>query len=153
MNNCIDREIAKLQDNLLMIRKAGNWSAEEFGKMIGVTKQTISNLENKKTVMNKTQYIAIRAVLDFEISERSDDTSLAYIVNLCLNSDNLSKEEIKKAQAFVAGASKTGLDSATILGGLAALIGIAAAEALAIVSPTTIGSAGTWPAKILKRNK
>ena len=45
--NCTESEIAKLQDNLLLIRKAGGWSAGEFGDLIGVTKQTISNLENK----------------------------------------------------------------------------------------------------------
>ena len=61
-------DIERLQDNLALIRKAGGWSAEEFGDMIGVTKQTISNLENKKTPLSKTQYIAIRAVLDYEIA-------------------------------------------------------------------------------------
>ena len=82
MKNYTEGEIAKLQDNLLLIRKAGGWSAEEFGDMIGVTKQTISNLENKKTLMSKTQYIAIRAVLDYEMAERPDDKVLISTVNL-----------------------------------------------------------------------
>ena len=69
MGKYSDTDITKLQNNLLLIRNAGGWTAEVFGDMIGVTKQTISNLENKKTEMTKTQYIAIRAVLDYEMEE------------------------------------------------------------------------------------
>ena len=150
MKNFTDNEIAKLQDNLFLIRKAGGWSAEEFGDMIGVTKQTISNLENKKTPMSKTQYIAIRAVLDYEIAERKNDTALTSAVNLFLNSDDLSKDDVKKAQAFVEGATKTGLDTAAIAGGVAALIGIAAVEAIPLFTPALV-EAGTWLAKIMKK--
>ena len=155
MKNYTEGEIAKLQDNLLLIRKAGGWSAEEFGDMIGVTKQTISNLENKKTVMSKTQYIAIRAVLDYEMAERPDDKALISTVNLCLNSSKLSESDIKKAQALVEGATKTGLDNAAMIGGLAALIGMAAAEAIImpLATPAFVGAAGAWLAKIIKSKK
>lgn len=155
MKNYTEGEIAKLQDNLLLIRKAGGWSAEEFGDMIGVTKQTISNLENKKTVMSKTQYIAIRAVLDYEMAERPDDKVLISTVNLCLNSSKLSESDIKKAQAFVEGATKTGLDNAAMIGGLAALIGMAAAEAIImpLATPAFVGAAGALLAKIIKSKK
>lgn len=144
-------EIELLQNNLALIRKAGGWSAEEFGDMIGVTKQTISNLENKKTPMSKTQYIAIRSVLDFEIAERKDDAILSSTVNLCLNSEGLSEDDIKKAQAFVEGAAKIGLDKAAIAGGLVALIGAVAAETVLFpfAAPALAGSA-VWIAKILK---
>lgn len=54
MKNYTEKEITRLQNSLQLIRQAGGWSAEEFGEMIGVTKQTISNLENKKTIMSKT---------------------------------------------------------------------------------------------------
>lgn len=155
MKNYTEYEIKKLQDNLLLIRKAGGWSAEEFGEMIGVTKQTISNLENKKTVMSKTQYIAIRAVLDYEMSDRPEDKTLASAVNLSLNAENLSEDEIKTAQAFIEGATKTGLDNTTMLTGLGALIGVAAAEALLVplASPVVIGAAGAWLAKIIGKKR
>ena len=119
--------------------------------MIGVTKQTISNLENKKTVMSKTQYIAIRAVLDYEIAERKDDQVLASTVNLCLNKENLSEDDRKKAQAFVSGATKAGLDSAAVVAGLATLVGMTAMELLA--SPIVIGATSAWIAKLLKGKK
>jgi len=147
-------EIEQLQDNLALIRKAGGWSAEEFGDMIGVTKQTISNLENKKTPLSKTQYIAIRAVLDYEIAERKDDTVLASTVNICLNSEGLSTDDIRKAQAFVEGATRTGLDKAAMSGGLVALIGAVAAEAiLAPLAAPVLASSTIWIAKLLKKKK
>lgn len=34
-------EIERLQDNLLLIRRAAGWTAEELGDRIGVTRQTI----------------------------------------------------------------------------------------------------------------
>lgn len=142
----------KLQDNLQFIRKAGGWSAQEFGDMIGVTKQTISNLENKKTAMSKTQYIAIRAVLDYEMAKRPDDKVLSSTVNLALNSDDLSEEDRKKAQAFVEGATKTKLDNNALIGGLAAILGAVAAEALTMTLTTTgmISVTEKWLEKILK---
>ncbi len=80
--NILIPDITKLQNNLLLIRNVGGWTAEVFGDMIGVTKQTISNLENKKTEMTKTQYIAIRAVLDYEMEENPNREMLKAAVNL-----------------------------------------------------------------------
>ena len=150
-------EMARLQDNLALIRKAGGQSAEEFGDMIGVTKQTISNLENKKTPLSKTQYIAIRAVLDYEIAERSErgeDTGLASTVNICLNAEGLSQDEIIKAQDFVDCATRTGLDKAAMTAGLVALLGTVAAEAILIpiAGPVLAGST-LWLTKLLKKNR
>lgn len=147
------KEIDKLQNSLSTIRRAGGWTAEEFGDMIGVTKQTISNLETKRSKLSKTQYIAIRAVLDYEISDNPDNTVLASTVKLCLDADNLSDEEVKKAQAFVSGATKAGLESAAIAAGLGALLGIAIAETLfaaPVVIETSIDASVSWLSKLLK---
>lgn len=148
MKNYTEQEITRLQESLQLIRQAGGWSAEEFGEMIGVTKQTISNLENKKTVMSKTQYIAIRAVLDWEVAEREDDSLLASTVDLCLNHENISQEDKLKAQAFVSGAKKTGLDNAAIVAGLAALVGFTAAT-----TPALLPASALWLSKIIKNRK
>lgn len=148
MKNYTEQEITRLQESLQLIRQAGGWSAEEFEEMIGVTKQTISNLENKKTVMSKTQYIAIRAVLDWEVAEREDDSLLASTVDLCLNHENISQEDKLKAQAFVSGAKKTGLDNAAIVAGLAALVGFTAAT-----TPALLPASALWLSKIIKNRK
>ena len=44
-------QIACLQKNLSAVRKIAGWTSEQLGEKIGVTKQTISNLENEKTKM------------------------------------------------------------------------------------------------------
>ena len=48
-----EEEMKRFEDNFLLIRKAVGWSAEEFGDRIGVTRQAINNLENKKNKLPK----------------------------------------------------------------------------------------------------
>lgn len=85
MKKNILKEIDNLQDNLQTIRKVAGWTAEELGDRIGVTKQTISNLENKNTQMTKTQYIALRAIIDYEIMHNPNSDALARVVDVLLN--------------------------------------------------------------------
>lgn len=82
------KEINNLQDNLQTIRKVAGWTAEELGDRIGVTKQTISNLENKNTQMTKTQYIALRAIIDYEIMSNPTSDALARVVEVLLNDES-----------------------------------------------------------------
>jgi transcriptional regulator with XRE-family HTH domain len=154
MNNFTEIEISKLQDNLLVIRKVAGWTTTELGNLIGVTKQTISNLENKKTTMTKTQYIAIRAILDYKISSNTDNIVLAQVVDILLNSDDIPEEEQEKVQntmAFVSGAAEKGLSSTVIVAGMAALLG-----AIGYAMDGTRGavlaltSSPKWLSKILK---
>ena len=142
------KEIKNLQNNLQLIRQAGGWSAEEFGEMIGVTKQTIRNLEKKTTEMSKTQYIAIRAVLDYEIADRPDDKVRATTVNLCLNSEDLSEQDKKKAQVFLEGASKTNLEDDVLAAGLISLVG--SVTALTLMSMSSVNGTVKWLSKLLK---
>lgn len=69
-------EIKRLQDNLLLIRRAIGWSAEEFGERIGVTRQTINNLESGKSKLTKTQYIAMRSVIDVEVVKNPEEIEM-----------------------------------------------------------------------------
>ena len=138
------KEIKNLQNNLQLI----GWSAEEFGEMIGVTKQTIRNLEKKTTEMSKIQYIAIRAVLDYEIADRPDDKVLATTVNLCLNSEDLSEQDKKKAQVFLEGASKTNLEDDVLAAGLISLVG--SVTALTLMSMSSVNGTVKWLSKVLK---
>lgn len=139
MNNFNGNEISKLQDNLLVIRKVAGWTTTKLGDLIGVTKQTISNIENKKTVMTKTQYIAIRAILDYEIVKNPENVALAQVVNILLNTDDLSEDDQQKMEttmAYVSGAAAKGLSSAAIAAGMAGLItalGFAAGPMVATV--------------------
>lgn len=69
-------EIIRMQENLLLIRRSVGWTAEEFGDRIGVTRQTINNIEFGRNKLTKTQYIAMRSVLDAEMAQSPDDTTM-----------------------------------------------------------------------------
>ncbi len=100
-------QIARLKKNLCALRRIAGWTMEELGKRIGVTKQTISNLENpnKKSTMTLTQYLAIRSVLDYEAAQRLErdksDTLLLLAIRKVLDED-LDDDALEEAEDDVA---------------------------------------------------
>lgn len=99
-------EIQRLQDVLPLIRRTVGWSAEEFGEKLGLTRQTINNLEIKKTDMSKVQYIAIRSILDDEMKkwkETSKDTNLLeLILDMFVDQPEKYKDEDREAVLYQA---------------------------------------------------
>lgn len=77
-------EVERLQEYMLLIRRAVGWSAEEFGERIGVSRQTINNLEGKRNKLTKAQYIAIRSSLDVEIRQHPEDTDMLRLIFGCI---------------------------------------------------------------------
>lgn len=73
-------EIIRMQENLLLIRRTVGWTAEEFGEKIGVTRQTINNIENGRNRLKKTQYIAMRSVLDAEMIHKPEETEMLKVL-------------------------------------------------------------------------
>lgn len=102
-----------LQQNLRSIRQIAGWTAEQLGEKIGVTKQTISDLENIKRPMTLTQYLALRSILNEEICSNSNNAALLrqVIEILVDNGAELEEEkylEIKDTVETVAATAKTG---------------------------------------------
>lgn len=91
-------EIKRLQNNLLLIRRAVGWTAEEFGDRIGVTRQTINNIESGRNKLNKTQYIAMRSVLDAEMVSSPEETEmLRLLLDVFIDCpENYADEDRKK---------------------------------------------------------
>jgi transcriptional regulator with XRE-family HTH domain len=87
------KQVLLLQQNLRSIRKIAGWTAEQLGEKIGVTKQTISNLENLKTPMSLTQYIAIRSILADEIESNKDNTVLPQVITILVDKGAELEEE------------------------------------------------------------
>lgn len=52
-----------LRNNLCYIRKYLGLTGKQLGKMIGVSKQTITNFEHKTVVIDKAKYIALMNVI------------------------------------------------------------------------------------------
>ncbi|OUM20989.1 hypothetical protein CBW42_05245 [Butyricicoccus porcorum] len=132
-------EIQRMQDNLLLIRRAVGWSAEEFGNQIGVTRQTINNIENGRNKLTKTQYIAMRSVLDAEIARCPEETDMLRTMldvfvdhpdkykeedrNSLLDKANLVTPSILAGTASRKAVSKEWMQAATGLGIAAAVAG------------------------------
>ena len=165
-----DSQVRLLQQNLAAIRKIAGWTAEQLADKIGVTKQTISNLETGKTPMNLTQYIAIRAILDHEIETNKENTVLPQIITILLdNGDELTEEDYAKVKEVIntvsisAAGGVTGATLASIFGGLltgiptsAAILGTAglALGPLGVIGGAIGGAvAGKWINRLLKKDK
>jgi len=106
-----ERQRELLQENLRSIRKIAGWTADNLGEKIGVSKQTISNMENGKTQMTLTQYIAIRAVLDFEIVSNPENTVLPQVIDILVDKgaelENEEYTEVKETVDTVAASAST----------------------------------------------
>ena len=89
-----DQEINRFEEVFPLIRRTVGWSAEEFGEKIGVSRQTINNLENKKYKLTKLLYSAMRYALEAEIQGHPDETEmLKVILDVFVdNPDKYSKE-------------------------------------------------------------
>lgn len=56
--------ILRMQENLYLLRASLGLSGKDFGELIGVTRQTINNIENGRNKLSKTQYLAIRYAME-----------------------------------------------------------------------------------------
>lgn len=151
-------QIKRLQENLLSIRKIAGWTAEELGDRIGVTKQTISNLENGKARLTQTQYIAIRSVLDYEIHTNEENIVLPQIISILLDSDgnddidNEKETEMKTAIDTIAATAAGGIAGAQ----LAAVAGVVLAPILGplgLVGGAILGATLGWLNPFMKKKK
>lgn len=90
--------ITRLGDNLLLFRQSIGWSAAELGDRVGVTRQTINNIENKKVPLSKTLYLAIRCVFAEEINSNPRKTQMLRVLLECLvdHPEKLEEEDRKK---------------------------------------------------------
>ena len=154
-------EIERLQKYLLLIRRTVGWSAEEFGERIGVTRQTINNIEAGRNKLTKTQYIAMRSVLDAEIASFPSETEmLRLILDVFVdNPDNYKEEDREKllSQAnmvtpSILARATTRKDVSKTLILAAASMGIVLSTLAVPISTGIIGSS-TWIAKTLLGKK
>lgn len=152
-------EIVRMQENLLLIRRTVGWTASRFGDKIGVTRQTINNIESGRCKLNKTQYIAMRSVLDAEINSSPNDTKMLQILLDVLvdNPQNYSEEVREKVK------EKANIITPGILVGSVSREAVSnewmnvVAGALALTLPASaaavgFASVGSWLMKLVKKN-
>jgi len=73
-------ENSRLQNHLSLIRSCAGWTAEAFGKRLGVSRQTISAFEREGNELTMMQYLAIRKVLDDELTKSSDNKEMLSLI-------------------------------------------------------------------------
>ena len=144
----VEKEINRLQNNLQAIRKVAGWTTQELGDMVGVTKQTISNIENKRTTLTKTQYIALRTVIDYEIASRGDDTTLAQVVQVLLMPEEDEGSDVEGNNGQEKGCKK---DGAKVNAATAATAVTAVTLGTIHTNPLLLGLTAEWLSKIIKR--
>ena len=102
-----------MQDNLCDLRKIAGWTAEILAGKLGITKQTISNLENQKVKLSRIQYIAIRAVFECEVAANSKNTTLRKVMNVLFSAVPptyaTQKDEVRTAMISIASIAAAGL--------------------------------------------
>lgn len=109
MSTSDDIRIERMQSNLSTIRKVARMTSEQFGEAIGVSRQTIGNIENGRSKLTKTQYLAIRAVLNYMAA---DNQGLAQIVRALVDEpveedDSLEYCEVRPTLSAMDDMSKT----------------------------------------------
>ncbi|NCU27489.1 XRE family transcriptional regulator, partial [Candidatus Nomurabacteria bacterium] len=78
----MDERIKRLEKQLLLIRRALGWSATLLGEKLGVSRQTINNIESGRTRLSKTEYLLLRRVLDDEMNQSSEETKMVKTILL-----------------------------------------------------------------------
>lgn len=162
-------EIIRFQDNMLLIRRTVGWTAEEFGDSIGVTRQTINNLEKNnrdKFKLNKTQYIAMRSVLDAEIAKCPEETEMLRLIldMLVDHPENYKEEEIKTllekvnmiTPSILAGTATRKAVSKEVMKTMGMVVGSAVAAGVAGLAASPLvagGAAGAWLYKAISSTK
>jgi hypothetical protein len=126
-----EKKILKLQKNLPIIRNLAGWTAEDLGN--------ITNIEKSDTLsMTKTQYIAIRAVLDFEI-EQSHNKTLAEAIAVLVDADDLTlaqEKQIEDTITTITNAKSRRVNDKLVLESMSALI-----AALSVIGGITLSQA------------
>lgn len=102
-----------MQDNLCELRKIAGWTAETLAGKLGITKQTISNLENQKVKLSRVQYIAIRSVFECEVVMSKDNTTLRKVMGVLFTAMppvyQDRKDEIRTAMISIASIASAGI--------------------------------------------
>lgn len=126
MSNRIKIEMQIMQDNLCDLRKIAGWTAEVLAGKLGITKQTISNIENQKVKISTIQYIAIRAVFECEIASNSSNTTLRKVMGVLFQAMppvySLRKEEIRAVMLSIASIAAAGLSGLQLHSSATALL-------------------------------
>lgn len=109
--------VQRLKENLPSIRKIVGWSGAGFGKLLGLSRQSVSKLETGVSDLSVAQYIAVRHILDAWIAAHPDYKTLPRIFHLLLDERRIwghCYTELQEIAKSVAAAKMSGVSTETI---------------------------------------
>ena len=77
--------IETMQKSLKQIRQTLGIKVQDFGEYLGVSRQSINNLETQKNYMSVSQYLAVASLLDFKFKENPD--CYGWVISILKNND------------------------------------------------------------------
>lgn len=89
-----EKMITRLQKSLAALRKFRKWSAQQLGDRVGVTKQTISNIEKSRTPMSKMVYASIRLAFQASLYEMTEFDAAWFSYMLETTTDPTTNDEL-----------------------------------------------------------
>lgn len=72
----------RLQNALVLLRRLRGWTMQDLANRIGVTKQTISNMEHGKIQLTRSWYILIRMAFQSSLYELTDSDAKRFSYSL-----------------------------------------------------------------------
>lgn len=81
------RMIETMQASLKQIRQVLGFGVQEFADLMGLTRQTVNNLETQKNRMSSIQYIAVCAIIDNYITDKPELLPILSTI-LCSNEND-----------------------------------------------------------------
>ena len=84
----------RLQKNLVLLRNCAGWTASEFGRMLGVSRQTVGTFEKSGNRLSVMQYLAIHKVFDDEI-DGSEDCMLRVLMDSLVDHPDRYPEHVR----------------------------------------------------------
>jgi len=98
-------QLRNMKENLSMFRKITGFSPEEFGELIGLTRQSITNLETGKTPLTPLHFRAIHQLINEVYIEKvmsGDSPIIAIAMMLFLTDDEMEEEDYKEYKRIFA---------------------------------------------------
>ena len=125
INNAIENEINIMRNHLLELRKIAGWSAGELGQKLGLSRQAISILENKKAEMSQLHYLALIHLFESECVNNKDNLALPAVIHLLFDDPYYYQENKQKIDFSINNISKIepGIDNKTASEILSILLG------------------------------
>lgn len=89
------KDIENMQNKVKLIRQTLEIRIQDFAELVGVSRQTIYNIENHRKALTQTQYLAICTIINLSIKEQPEKRQ---IISTILSSNYKSADKCEDLQ-------------------------------------------------------